>query len=197
MRPVISVIRTNTCCWTCWTPQKMQKQNMFIINNLCVIYGLLCIHWVIQSSWRFFPLSLSSHIPHILFSSHFLLFLSLHRKAVMPEDIRQRAAPPSGTESSWMKKGAMCELRVRAYGLSIALFFNATAACFLHSSLFFMLIQAATPCYVMTYLCIHTQESAVQRLKKCLNAYWNIELLWISLPQHQRWKPCGGLEWKR
>lgn len=182
---LISVIRINTCCWTCWTPQKMQKQNMFIINNLCEIYGLLCIHWVIQSfSQGLFPPS-----PFLLHTGCFFpltsFFLSLHQRAVMPEDMRQRAAPPSGAESSWMQKADKVRVKRVCLWLIRSFLRYATGACSLCSSLFFMLIQATTSCCLMTYLCIHThKKSVVQRLKKCLNAYWNIKLLCVSPPQH-------------
>lgn len=139
-------------------------------------------HSVIQPGF-FFPFPFPPTY-RFLFSAHFL-FLSLHQKAVMPEDIRQRAAPPSGAESSWMQKADKVRVKRVCLWLIRSFLCYATGACPLCSSLFFMLIQATTSCCLMTYLCIHThKKSVVQGLKKCLNAYWNIKLLCISPPQH-------------
>lgn len=169
-RTAISVIRTNACCWTCWTPQKIQEQNMFIINNFWEIYGLLFIHWVIQSPFFPFPILLRTVLapPHFPSFSYLSIGTQSCRKTSGRELLPLLALKAPECKTQTESELSYCNV------LS------------LYGSLFFMLIHATTPCYLMTYLCIHTQESVVQRLKKRPNAYWNIHLLGISLSQHQR-----------
>lgn len=114
VRTIISVIRTNTC----WTPQKMQKQNMFTINNLCEIYGLLCIHWVIQSSWLFFsfPFLLCTAFFFHLTSSFY--YLSIRKQSCL-KTLGRELLPLLAWKAPEYKNQTKCELSVCAYGLSI------------------------------------------------------------------------------